>query len=272
MTLLATLLVGLSFAQVNNENRAEAVQEQGFGLTLGGGGSFSTGNLEAVNLQGALSAAYRSNFEPRDDDKMPWLRSRVMLDATGSLWTLAGTTVVDQRLVTLGGTHMLTRRVGIEGGVQYQNNILLLLDARYTAAVSGRFRIVHRPRLELSAGLGAMVEREVRNVDPEGPDARLVTNPRWIGRVTWRVGIIPDGLTWLHTLYVEPRMDRFSDHLIVDYNTLEAHVNKIVSMTLDLQLRYDSLPPADLAQLDTRFTWGLRFRLAARQEAEQPHH
>ncbi|MBX2803665.1 MAG: DUF481 domain-containing protein [Myxococcales bacterium] len=273
MTPLSLLLASVAVAQVNNENMASAVKDEGYGLQLGGGGSFASGNLSSVSINGSLSVQYRRNFPAEEEEEeLPWVKSRALLSASGSLLTFDGLTVIDRRLANLGYTRMLSRRMGLEAAAQYQNNLLLLLDARLTGAVAIRFLFVHRPRLTVSAGLGAMLEHEIRNVDPEGPDARRVTNPRAVGRVSWRVGIIPDGLTWMHTVYAEPRMDRWSDQLIVDYNTLEAHVNKTFSMTADLQLRHDSLPPADLARLDVRLTWGLRFRWAVRPEADQPHH
>lgn len=266
------LLTGLALGQVNNENLASAVKEEGFGLQLGGGGSLAAGNLSSVSVNGTLALQHRTNFDPHDGDTLPWVRSRSLLQAAGSLLTFEGTAFVDNRLVTLGHSQMLSRRFGLEAATQYQNNILLLLDARLTAAVATRFILFHQSRVSLSAGVGFLLEHEIRNVDPKGPDARLVTNPRAMGRVSWRIALIPEGLSWLHTVYVEPRVDRWSDHLIVDYNTLEAHVNKTVSMTGSLQLRYDRQPPADLAQLDVRVNWGLRFRWAVRPAAEQPHH
>ncbi|MBX2798686.1 MAG: DUF481 domain-containing protein [Myxococcales bacterium] len=272
MGLVLSLISGLALAQVNNENMAAAVHEEGFGAHLGGGGSLASGNLSSVSLQGELAAQHRSNFPARPGDGLPWVRSRGLFSASGSLMSFAGTTFVDRRLVHAGHTQMLSRRLGLEAGVQYQNNLLLLLDARLTAAVATRLVVVHQPRWGLSVGLGALLEHEVRGVDPEGRDARLVTNPRAVGRISWRLGIIEDGLTWTHTLYAEPRLDRWADQLLVDYHTLEAHVNEVVSMTADLQLRYDSQPPAELARLDTRLSWGLRFRWALRPSTEQPHH
>ena len=272
MSLSGLLFATIAMAQVNNENRAAAVKDEGFGLQLGGGGSFASGNLSSVSLNGSLSVQYLRNFAAEEDEALPWMKTRALLSASGSLLTFGGTTFIDRRLASLGYTHMLSRRVGFGATAQYQNNLLLLLDARITAAVGTRFIFVQRPRVLVSAGIAALLEHEIRNVDPEGPDARLVTNPRAVGRLTWRLGLVPDGLTWTHTVYVEPRVDRWDDQLIVDYNTLEAHVNKVVSMTADLQLRYDSMPPADLTRLDVRLNWGLRFRWAMRPDHEQPHH
>ena len=272
MILSSLLLTTLAVAQVNNENMAAAVKEQGYGLQLGGGGAFASGNLASSSINGSLGVQYRTNFPAQEGEELPWVKTRALLSASGSLLTFGGQALIDNRLVHLGCGHRFTRRVGLEAGVQYQNNLLLLLDARLTAGFGPRVILVQQPRLGLSASLLGLVEHEIRNVDPEGPDARLVTNPRAVGRISWRIGIIPDGLSWMHTLYVEPRVDDFSDQLIVDYNTLEAHVNKVVSMTADLQLRYDSQPPADLVQLDVRLNWGLRFRWAVRPEADQPHH
>ena len=272
VSLLSLLVANAAIAQVNNENMAAAVKEQGYGLQLGGGGSFASGNLSSVSLNGSLALQYRTNFEPREDETLPRVKNRAQLSANGSLMTFNSTTFIDRRLVSAGYTHMFSRPVGLDASLQYQNNLLLLLDARFTAAVGPRFVLVHQPRVTVTSGLAALLEREVRNVDPAGPDARLVTNPRAVGWLSWRLGLVPDGLSWMHTLYVEPRVDDVSDQLVVDYNTLEAHVNKTLSMTADLQLRYDSQPPADLARLDVRMSWGLRLRWAVRPDAEQPHH
>ena len=259
-------------AQVNNENMAAAVHDDGFGVSLSAGGAVIGGNLQMVDLRGSLAVQYRTSFPAREQDEQPWVRDRALINVTGNVLTVAGAPFLDQRLAHIGYNRMLTRRFGLEGAGQYQNNVLLLLEGRWTAAAGIRWIIARGKRGELSTGLAALLEHEVRNVDPEGPDARLVTNYRAVGRLTWRLEVIPDGLSWTHTIYAEPRIDDWRDHLIVDYNTLEAHVNKIVSVTGDLQLRYDSQPPTGVQPLDTRLTWGLRFRFAARPHHEQPHH
>ena len=269
------MMVSMAFGQVNNERLGQRDGAEGVGVQLGVAGAAASGNLGQFSITGDLAAQYRRYF-PAEDAPMTfegakWTRSFVLLAASGNYMAFGGQTFVDQRLVTLGVFRALEPRIGVVAVGQYQNNLVLLLDQRWTAMAGLRLRPVERRRFGLSGTLGGLVEHEVRNVLDERPDPRLMTNIRLVGRLTTRIELVPDGLTWRHTLYVEPRVDRWRDLLVLDYHTLEAHANKVISMTVDLQLRYDSEPPGELARLDTRITWGLRFRFAARPDAEPAH-
>ena len=272
MTLLA-LLAGLAFGQVNNENLAASVAEDGLGVQLGIGGASYGGNAQLFDIRGNAAVQWRRSFAPEEGDELPpALRDRVMVKVDARYLSVSGTPFFDQRFGHISYAHMFVPRFGVGLGVQYQNNLLLLLRDRWTAGVGTRFVFTRGTRGDSSAGLSFLAEYEVRNVDPEGPDDRTTFTPRLVGRWSWRIVLVPDRLTWLHTVYAEPSVLDWSDLLLVDYNTLEAHVSKVVSLTADLQLRYDGNAPTGLKPLDRQLTWGLRFRWAARPDAEQVHH
>jgi hypothetical protein len=253
------LWITAAWCQVNNEHLASRIERDGLGVGVGVGGAMTGGNLQMLDVHGQLGVQWRRSFEDGEPGR---LRDRASLTASGAYLGLGGVPFLDRRLVTLGATHMFTPRLGVEGGAQYQNDLVLLLTGRWTTGAAMRAVFLRGPRGDLSGGAGFLLEHEDRNVDPQGPDPRFTTTPRLSGRLTWNVVVVPDRLTWRHTVYAEPRVDDWNDLLIVDYHTLEVTVTEVVAMTLDATLRYDALAPAGLSRFDRRLTWSLRFRWA----------
>lgn len=260
----------LAQAQVNTEPLAAAATEEGVGFQFGFNGAWSAGNVSILDLRGDLAFQYRRNFRNREGAENE-MRDRLIVSLRGSLLTVNGTQFFDNRLVHGRYTHQFTPRVGLELFSQYENNLLLLLDARITAGTALTLHAIKTPRVGLRLGLGPLLEHEIRNLDPEGPDPLVMTNPRLVWSLGLRAGIVKDRLTLLQTTYFEPRIDIPSDILLVSYTELQAPITKALTMNASLQVRHDTRSPTPLVSTDVRVGWGFRLRLAARPDPHEPH-
>ncbi|MEM6927355.1 MAG: DUF481 domain-containing protein [Myxococcota bacterium] len=262
---------GIARAQVNAEAIAKSAAQEGAGLQVGLSGAWATGNLSLLDLRGSVAGQYRRDFATDDAPGPGWYRDRVILSLRGTYLGVSGTTFFDQRLAHLRATHMFRPRIGFGFVTQYENNLVVLLDARITGGAGLAWVATRGKRLSLWGNLGAVIEHEIRNVDPEGPDARLVTNPRWLAHVSWRLALVPERLFWNQSTYLEPRIDDWGDFFVVAYHELQAPVTKALSMTGQVSVRHDPRRPADLAPTDVRIGWGLRLALAASPDDHEPH-
>ncbi|MEN0067051.1 MAG: DUF481 domain-containing protein [Myxococcota bacterium] len=267
---LLLAVVNASFAQVNGEPLAAAAAQEGIGFQFTTAGSWSQGNVDFLQLSGNLAVQYRRNFRNREDAEGE-MRDRAILSARGLLLQLNGAPFADQRLVHLRYTRMANPRLGVDVVAQYENNLLLLLEGRYTVGAALGWQAVDNETWGLHFGLGPLLEHEVRNVDPEGPDPRLMTNPRLVFANRLNVVLVPNELTLSNTLYVEPRVDDPGDILIVDYFALNAPISKALTMNGNLTVRHDSRPPVPVQNTDVTVGWGFTLRLAARPDPHEPH-
>ena len=259
-----------AWGQVNAEALAEKVVDEGVGVDVRLGGAVQSGNVGLLDVRGGVSGQYRRDF-PADVRGPHVLRERVIVALRATYLAVDGRPFLDNRLVHLRYTRMASAVVGVDLFAQYQNNLLVLLDARWTAGASFGIQAVSAQRQQLRLGVGPMVEHEIRNVDPEGPDAKRVTNLRGVGFVDWRWAWIPDRLMLLQTAYVEPRVDGPADVLLLSYSELRAPVSAGGSLGITLNVRHDSRPPVGVEQTDVTLGWRVQATFAKGSDPHEPH-
>lgn len=267
MLALWSALFGLAHAQVNAEALADQAKEEGFGFGLSLGTALSAGNVNYFALRGEAGVQYLRAFDEAPNAQL-WMRDRVFLNARGAYQTFEGTPIVDERLAHLRYTHMFKPHIGAEAFLQAQNDLALLLEWRLLAGAGVRYVVFNEPRVGLSLGAAYMAEYELRDVPAGGPDAQEVLNHRLSTLASWRAVLSPDHLNWTNTVYLQPRLDDFTDLQFVDESAFEFVISKNLSFNTGLRLRLDTQPPTEVVPLDLRWTTGLTLRWA--QHPDEP--
>lgn len=145
---------------------------------------------------------------------------------------------------------MLTPRFGWGVLAQHQFDEFTLLDQRSLLGVGVRHVRRPTPSLEMQLGTGYFYEYEELDVPPGGPDEQESYAHRWLNFLVLGATFDEDRVSFVNTLYVQPRFDAFDDYRILDEAELSVRLTARMSLGLSANLRYDSRPPAGIESTD----------------------
>lgn len=235
--LFIALVAAPALAQVNTEKMRIAEDVEGFTTTAAASLTYRTGNREVLDI----------GLGGRIDYRAPAFASFL----TGNiLFSEAdGRTVLNQ-----GFAHLRTifrpieARLRPEVFFQTERNESQLLKRRYLAGGGLRLTLLRDSTVAAYLGTTPMVEYELLNrsrveVDPE------TTVGRWSNYLVLKVEVT-DLVTFVNTVYVQPRFSRFKDVRVLDEAGLDVQLTKSLALRVAMNLRYDSEPPADLDRFD----------------------
>ncbi|MFC1619962.1 DUF481 domain-containing protein [Candidatus Neomarinimicrobiota bacterium] len=119
-------------------------------------------------------------------------------------------------------------------------------------------------KLTLISGMGLMWEREKIDTGPDGTEgdpihgdlASLLRSTNYMV-LNWTP---KPGLGLLTTTYFQFDTKRLSDYRILGRSTLKVSLSKRLSVTLNLNIRYDSEPPGKIEPLDVDFQNGFSYK------------
>lgn len=262
--LLGLLLVPRAArAQLNAETFAERVTGPG----LGGGAkstlSFSSGNVDVLNVSGELLGYYATPHPDAPPEVTRfWFRDRLLIYGSALMGKASKEQVSNEGYGHFRYTRMQWLRFGGELFAQAQYDEFRLLRRRLLLGGGVRVVFVNLPMVEGWFGTGTMIEFERRNIleenrPPDGPDPTHMTNHRWANYATVLVTIRPELLSFNTTVYAQPRWDAFSDVQVLGEAHLVIKLRTNLSLTTDFMLRYDSCPPRSVEPLDLRLGNGL---------------
>ena len=145
---------------------------------------------------------------------------------------------------------------------QIQSNAILLLERRLLGGAGFRQNIFEKTKdsskvfkIDISAGI--MQEEELLNRTDLPIDEKYHTiYTRFIFSV---VGLfeITDAFTIVNTTYFQQYLKDFSDYRLLNETNLMFAINEWLSMSLDLEYRFDSEPPSILKDTDFNTNFGL---------------
>jgi hypothetical protein len=140
--------------------------------------------------------------------------------------------------------------------VQHELDAFRRLRLRALVGAGPRFTLWSTEEGSLVLGVAAMLEYEQLRHD-ELPDAGARTvDPRLSSYALGRVRLL-ENLSLVETLYVQPRLTRFSDVRVLNDTSLVVDVNKRLTFSTGLVLTYDAAPPATVSRFDTQLRSGL---------------
>jgi len=256
---LCTLsLTSLLTAQVNTEALRREDLSPGLHTTLGADLGLIAGNSNLLQLKSNL------RFDYRNGGNHFFLVTQYQQGRTDTLF-------INKGFAHLRGVRALRPRLQIEGFLQREFNEFINLEDRQLAGggVRIRWRQPHDPSekpppLQVNTGIGLMWEREQIDTtgqatgDPyHGAVASLVRSTNYLV-VRWQ---LDDRLTLFSTTYYQVDLGRLSDYRLLWEGRLGVNLTKRLSLTLNLDLRYDSEPPEGIEPYDLEITNGVSYRL-----------
>jgi hypothetical protein len=257
LALSGLILTSLLSAQVNTEALRKEDLSPGLHTTLGADLGYIAGNSNLVQLRSNLRFDYLSGGnhfflvtqyqQGRKDERR----------------------FINKGFAHLRGVKTLTPRLHVEGFLQREFNEFIDLEDRQLAGGGLRIRWHQRqgtaetpPPLQLNTGVGLMWERERIDTsgqapgDPEhGAVASLIRSTNYLV-VRWN---IDNRLALLSTTYYQFDLRRLSDYRVLWEGRLNFTITKGLSLTVNLNLRYDSEPPRGIKPLDLEITNGVSY-------------
>lgn len=256
------LLVGLLMVVANEAGaqtvnaEAMAKQEEGFGLSLAGSLSLSSGNTNQTVAGAGLHTQYQllyDNEAGADEDAPQFLRQRWFLAGKAAYQSTNDARVVSRSFAHARWTAMWWRRLGSEVFAQHQFSEFERLSARVLGGVGLRVVPLNLAAVKVSLGSGYMLEYErLTALDGESrPDSTIAH--RWTNFLTVQIALA-DALTLFNTVYVQPRFDDFSDVRVLEDLTLDFALTDHLSLGSVFRVAHDSRPPEEVQSTDINFT------------------
>lgn len=207
-----------------------------------------TGSTDLLVVRGLLLGQWRSE------------KHTVLGVARGEYGYAQDTLIVSKVLEHLRYRYRFADWLQGETFVQHELDAFRRLRLRALVGAGPRFLLWSTEAGSLVLGVAAMLEYEQLRHD-ELPDAGAETlDPRLSSYALGRVKLLAN-LSLVETLYVQPRLTRFSDVRVLNDASLVIGVNEHLTFATGVILSYDAAPPATVSRLDTqlRSTLGVKF-------------
>jgi hypothetical protein len=258
----ASFPCGLARAQINAESLAEGVKGPGWGGAAKGSLALFRGNAELLEVSGEAALRFATAHPGAEDREKFLFRDRVLIYGSAGMRDVSGETVVNNGYAHLRYTRMQWPRFGGELYAQAQYDEVRLLRRRMVGGGGVRAVFADWERFGGWLGTGYMYERERRDIPqedrpPGGPDPISMVNHRLSNYVTLVLEAVEDTLNFVNILYVQPRLDAFSDVQILEQLTMVIRITDRFSFNSDLQVRHDSRAPRSLKKTDLRLSQGV---------------
>jgi putative salt-induced outer membrane protein YdiY len=144
--------------------------------------------------------------------------------------------------------------------VQHELDAFRRLRLRALVGAGPRFTLWSTDAGSLVLGVAAMLEYEQLRHD-DLPDAGAqALDPRLSSYALGRLKLL-ENMSLVETLYVQPRLTRFSDVRVLNDTSLVIDINKRLTFGTGFILTYDAAPPATVSRFDTqlRSALGVKF-------------
>lgn len=238
-----SLLPGTVSAQVNTE-RMRALEVEGFRSTLGADLALESGHTELFEI----GARARVDFR----------RERHYTFATGELryGTQEGNPFRDRVFGHLRYNYQLLPSLVAEAFSQIQRDRFARLQLRVLAGGGVRIRYFNRKAIKLFQGTTPMYEFENLDQVPLDRHPATVSTARWSNYLNLRLRLTEE-TRFDATVYVQPRLDQWSDVRVLTQAALTVQLTDAVHLTTEFRLNYDSRPPSEVESLDLALQNGI---------------
>lgn len=248
--LLVLLTSGEASAQIVN---VQALFDEATSPLGGSGGAelsldWRTGSTNLLVVRGLMLGQWRTE------------KHTVLGVTRGEYGYAQDTLIVSKVLEHVRYRYRFTDWLQGETFVQHELDAFRRLRLRALVGAGPRFTLWSEQEGSLVLGVTAMLEYEQLRHD-ELPDAGAKTvDPRLSSYALGRVRLL-ENMSLVETLYVQPRLTRFSDVRVLNDTSLVIDVNKRLTFGTGFILTYDAAPPATVSRFDTqlRSTLGVKF-------------
>jgi hypothetical protein len=250
LLLLAVLLTApLAQAQISN---IQALFPRDAPEGLSGGvelsGDWRTGSVELLVARGLLLGQWRSG-------------PHTLLAAVRGEYGFAGERrIISKVLEHVRYRHQLTSWLSAEALAQHEYDEFRRLQLRAITGVGVRLAPWHTEQAALFLGVTPLLEHERLRPD-EAPDAGLRRTVLRLSSYLLAQVELMENVSLVESFYIQPRVDRLSNLRILNETQLAVRPNARLTFSIGFTLAYDSLPPANVPEVDTqlRTALGVKF-------------
>ena len=252
---IALLFYNFSVAQsIVNTEKLFIDNEDGFAVSSELMGSSIQGNAEVLLVEYSLNFAYKK------------AKNSFKLLSGGEYINEDNQTVSNSLFSQIRNNYNFSAKSRLFAFAQVQSNAILLLEHRLLGGAGFRQNIIEKKKdttrvfkIDLSAGI--MQEEELLNRTDLPVAEKYYTN--YTRSVISIVGVyeVTDVFTIVNTTYLQKYIKDFSDYRLLNETNLMFSINEMLSVSLDLEYRFDSDPPSTLKDTDFNTNFGFVFSL-----------
>jgi putative salt-induced outer membrane protein YdiY len=151
----------------------------------------------------------------------------------------------------------LSERLSLETFTQAEHDGFTLLRIRFLVGLGARLRYVATEQVGFFQGTALMAERERLDQAKVSVHPASSSVVRWSNYLNLRVHP-SDRFSLVHTIYVQPRVDRFADLRLLNETVLNMPLSDHIAFLTTLSVRYDSEPPDAIESTDLEVTQAVR--------------
>ena len=254
--LLAIIFVynGVTAQSIVNTEKLFIDNGDGFAVSAELMGSSIQGNADVLLLEYSLNFAYK---KAKNSFKL----------LSGGEYINENKQIVSNSLFSqLRYNYNFSGKSRLFAFAQIQSNAILLLERRLLGGAGYRQNIIEKKKdttrvFKLDVSAGIMQEEELLNRTDLPAAEKYHTN--YTRSVISLVGLleVTDVFTIVNTTYFQQYLKDFSDYRLLNETNLMFAINDWLSVSLDLEYRFDSEPPSILKDTDFNTNFGLVFSL-----------
>ena len=189
-----------------------------------------------------------------------WGESYTFLITDGGFGWDKGERIFNQALLHLRHVQDLSELIQAEAFVQTDLNKKRLLTERELIGGGLRFKILKSDNFKLRLGTSYYFEHEIYNVRANSIHGNNLFANRLSAYLTFELKI-KDDVELVIINYIQPQIGKWNDYRIISDNSLIVELSSFIELNVGFNLRFDSMPPETIKDIDTitKFGFGFRF-------------
>lgn len=255
LSFISLLFYNFSVAQsIVNTEKLFINNDDGFAVSSELMGSSIQGNAEVLLVEYSLNFAYKK------------AKNSFKLLSGGEYINESRQVVSNSIFSQLRYNYNFSAKSRFFAFAQVQSNAILLLEHRLLGGAGFRQNIIEKKKdttrvFKIDLSVGIMQEEELLNRTDLPVAEKYYTN--YTRSVISIVGVyeVTDVFTIVNTTYLQKYIKDFSDYRLLNETNLMFSINELLSVSLDLEYRFDSDPPSTLKDTDFNTNFGFVFSL-----------
>ena len=250
------LFISLSFISqsIVNTEKLFTSNDDGLGVSSELAGSSISGNASILLLGYSLNFSYKKN------------KNYLRLLSGGQYIEKDKKNVSNSLFTQFRYSYFINDKSRFFSFIQIQSNAILLIERRFLGGAGYRYNLFNFKKdssnrfvLDISAGI--IQEEELLNRDNLPQLEKYYTN--YSRSIFSLIGIIEikDKFTIVNTTYFQQHIKNLDDYRFLNETNLMVSINQWLSLSVDLEYRFDSDPPSILKNRDFNTNIGLVFNL-----------
>ena len=255
LSFISLLFYNFSVAQsIVNTEKLFINNDDGFAVSSELMGSSIQGNAEVLLVEYSLNFAYKK------------AKNSFKLLSGGEYINESRQVVSNSIFSQLRYNYNFSAKSRLFAFAQVQSNAILLLEHTLLGGAGFRQNIIEKKKdttrvFKIDLSVGIMQEEELLNRTDLPVAEKYYTN--YTRSVISIVGVyeVTDVFTIVNTTYLQKYIKDFSDYRLLNETNLMFSINEMLSVSLDLEYRFDSDPPSTLKDTDFNTNFGFVFSL-----------